>query len=239
MGRWVLVLVVALALSRPGAAFVLGGGFADTDCTIAFGGVDASAGTSGVVCTDGDPACDADGSVDGSCRFAVSLCARVTAEGCGIRDVNTVRVEGLDLDEPPLGVDGACGAASEVTVEVGKATAATAIARAGDELKDVDYLNLCCVGAPGTADGARCAVVVDLAAAGCRRVPAGVKRPFLKARRLILRVAEGAGAPGLLRQARRALGRARNVAQRFAERDACGNPLGLIVRHGTDVLPPQ
>jgi hypothetical protein len=219
-GRWLLVLIVALALPRPGGAFVLGGGFADTDCTIAFGGVDANAATSGVVCVDGDPACDADGTADGACRFSVALCARVSAEGCGVRDVTTVRVDGLDLAEPPLDVDGACGASTDVTVAVETAAAATAVARAGDELKDVDYLNLCCVGAPGAVDAARCAGAVDLGAAGCHRVPAGVRRAFLQARRSIARIADGAGSPRLLRQARRALGRARDKAQRLAQRDA-------------------
>ena len=115
----------------------------------------------------------------------------------------------------------------------------TAIARGGAEVRDVDYLNLCCVVAPGTADAAACALSADLAAAGCKRVPPGVKRPFSKARRAITRVANGAGAPRLVKQARRALDRARTVAQRFAERDACGNALGLIARHAADVLPAQ
>ena len=237
MGRWVFVLTVALAAPHPAGAFVLGGGFADTDCTIAFGGVDANAGTSGVVCTDGDPTCDADGTADGACRFAVGLCARVAVDGCGIRDVTAVRVAGIALDIPRLDDDGACGPSSDVTVAVGSATGATALARGGDELRDVDYLNLCCVDTPGTLDAARCAAAVDLGAAGCSRVPPGVTRPFLKARRLIARLADGAGSPRLLRQARRALGRTRTAAQRFAERDACGNALGLIARHGTDALP--
>ena len=239
MIRRPLAVAFALLVARPAGAFVLGGGFADTDCTIAFGGVDADAGTSGVVCVDGDPACDADGAVNGSCSFAVSLCSHVTADGCGTRDVDAVRVSGVALEPPPLDVDGACGAATPVTVATGEATAVTAIARGGAEVRDVDYLNLCCVAAPGTADAAACAVAADLAAAGCKRVPPGVKRPFLKARRAIARVAAGASAPRLVKQARRALVHARTAAQRFAERDACGNALGLIARHAADVLPAE
>jgi hypothetical protein len=230
-------LAIALLVVRPAGAFVLGGGFADTDCTIAFGGVDANAGESGVVCVDGDPACDADGAADGVCSFAVSLCSHVTADGCGTRDVDAVRVSGLALEAPPLDAAGACGATSAVTVATGQATGVTAIARGGAEVRDVDYLNLCCVPAAGTADAAACAVAADLAAAGCMRVPPGVKRPFLKARRAIVRVAAGADAPHLVKQARRALDRARDVAQRFAQRDPCGNALGLIARHAADVLP--
>jgi hypothetical protein len=228
---------MALLVARPAGALVLGGGFADTDCTIAFGGVDADAGASGVVCVDGDPACDADGVANGGCAFAPSLCSRVTADGCGTRDVDALRVSGLALEAPPLDVAGACGAAIPVTVATGQATGVTAIARGGAEIRDVDYLNLCCVAGPGTADAAACALAVDLAAAGCNRVPPGVKRPFLKARRAIARVADGAVTPRLVKQARRALDRARTVAQRFAERDACGNALGLIARHAADVLP--
>jgi hypothetical protein len=239
VARCVLAVVVALVLPQSSPAFVPGGGFADTDCTIVFGGVDASAGTSGVVCTDGDPACDADGAADGACRFTVSLCVRIAADGCGTRDVDTVRVDGLALERPPLDADGACGAPSAVTVPVGSATGATTMARAGDELRDVDYLNLCCVGAPDAMDAARCAAIVDLAAAGCRRVPPGVRRPFGKARRLISRLADGAGSTPVLRRARRALGRARTAAQRLADRDPCGNPLGLMARHGSDVLPVE
>jgi hypothetical protein len=52
-------------------------------------------------------------------------------------------------------------------------------------------------------------------------------------------VAEGAVAPRLVRQARRALEHAREVAQRFAQRDPCGNALGQIFRHAGDVLPAQ
>jgi hypothetical protein len=176
--RWPLALLLTLVSARPGAALVLGGGFTDTDCTIAFGGVDADAGTSGVVCVDGDPTCDADGTANGVCSFAVSLCSHVSADGCGTRDVDAVHVSGLSFDAPRL--DGAhhCGAPTSVTVSTGQATGATAIARDGGEIRDVDYLNLCCVTAREHADKAACAVAVDLAAAGCKRVPARMSRPF-------------------------------------------------------------
>ena len=239
MIRRPLALAIALLVARPAGAFVLGGGFADTDCTIAFGGVDADAGTSGVVCVDGDPACDADAVANGTCSFAPRLCTQVSVDGCGTRDVDGIHVNGLAFDVPRLGGGHACGETLPVTVPTGQAIGATAIARQGGELRDVDYLNLCCVAAPGTADAAACAVAADLAAAGCKRVPPGVKRPFLKARRAIARVVAGASAPRLVKQARRALGHARTAAQRFAERDACGNALGLIARHAADVLPAE
>jgi hypothetical protein len=164
----------------------------------------------------------------------------MSADGCGTRDVDSVHVSGLAFDQPRLNGTHSCGEPTGVGVATGHAAGATAIARDGGEIRDVDYLNLCCIAAPGTADKARCAVDADLAAAGCKHVPAGVKRPFLKARRAIDRLAEGAGARRhLLNQARRALDHAREVAQRFAQRDACGNALGLMARHASDVLPAQ
>ena len=237
--RLPFALLFALVAARPARAFVLGGGFADTDCTIAFGGVDADAGASGVVCVDGDPTCDIDGVANGTCAFAPRLCTQVSANGCGTRDVDAVHVSGLAFDVPRLGGGHACVETLPVTVPTGQAVGATAIARQGGELRDVDYLNLCCVAARGPADKAACAVAADLAAAGCKRVPARIQRPFLKARHAIERVAHGAGAPRLLRQAHRALDHAREVAQRFAQRDPCGDALGLIFRHASDVLPAQ
>jgi len=237
--RLPLALLVALLAACPARAVVLGGGFADTDCTIAFGGVDADAGMSGVVCVDGDPTCDADGVVNGSCAFAPALCTHVSADGCGTRDVDSVHVSGLAFDVPRLGGGHACGVPTPVTVEAGKATGVTAIARDGGEIRDVDYLNLCCVSARGHADKAACAVAVDLAAAGCKRVPARVRRPFLKARHAIDRVAQGAGAPRFVAQAHRTLERAREAAQRLAQHDPCGDALGLMFRHAEDVLPAQ
>lgn len=73
-----LLLGVVLALAAPARAETtfarfLGGGHAATDCML----VADVAGVSGrraARCTDGDPACDADGVVDGTCRFAVRLC---------------------------------------------------------------------------------------------------------------------------------------------------------------------
>ena len=48
------VIAAALLVSaQPTAAFVLGRGSPDGDCRVAFGGVDATAGASGVVCADG------------------------------------------------------------------------------------------------------------------------------------------------------------------------------------------
>ncbi|HXJ36740.1 MAG TPA: hypothetical protein VMS22_22115 [Candidatus Eisenbacteria bacterium] len=55
-----------------------GGGPAATDCFLAFGGVGGSA----VACTDGDPTCDQDGTIDGTCTLAVTACTNVGVGSC-------------------------------------------------------------------------------------------------------------------------------------------------------------
>src|SRR5690242_12819030 len=95
------VAVVLLGVTS-GHAFVLGGGSADGDCRVAFGGVNASEGASEVVCADGDSACDLDGVADGACHFAVSLCTAVPVAGCPPVVINTIAVTGLSLAPPPL-----------------------------------------------------------------------------------------------------------------------------------------
>src|SRR5262245_42898321 len=57
---------------------VPGGGPAKTDCLVEFDGLaPASADAKRLVCEDGDPTCDTDGSVNGSCRFLVRACFNV------------------------------------------------------------------------------------------------------------------------------------------------------------------
>lgn len=73
----------------PGAC-VPGGGPATTDCFLQFGGI---AGTS-VTCTDGDPSCDTDGTVDGVCSIALSACVNEPGSGCtstGLSSAPTVK----------------------------------------------------------------------------------------------------------------------------------------------------
>ena len=115
MRVWLLSALVFAALSHHAAAFVLGGGLRDTDCTVAFGGVDATSGSSGVVCQDGAP-CDADGAVSGACRFDVGICRAVTGDGCDPRSVSKIEVTGLSLDVPAGGDAGVCGEATMVSV---------------------------------------------------------------------------------------------------------------------------
>jgi hypothetical protein len=159
MRPWIAVLALVLAASQPAAAFVLGGGRSEADCRVAFAGVDATVGASGVVCVDGDPVCDRDGVVSGSCRFTVSVCTRVPEEGCAPSDITSLFMAGFTLAPPPLPDGaGACGPPTETQVAAGSAQGATVLAREGTALRDVDYLNLCCRSGVGvTRPGARSA----------------------------------------------------------------------------------
>jgi len=232
-------MMLLLTTSAPLRAFVLGGGAADKDCRVAFGGVDLTDGLSGVVCTDGDPACDRDGAADGTCRFAVNLCAGVDVPGCTPGSVSTLDVTGLPLAPPPLpSTPGACGTVSDVVVPDGAAVAATAVARTFGALKDVDYLNLCCRAAPAPFDAARCALAIDPRVAGCvHGVPHAIVAKFTHARRLVDEAATNpAHARRDVRKAEHALNAVRGLARRLAKKDVCGDTLGLIASHALATL---
>jgi hypothetical protein len=237
--RWLSVAALLLvAVGAPVRASVLGGGLVDTDCTVAFEGVTATDGESGVVCTDGDPTCDADATADGSCRFTVRVCTRLVANGCTPRDVSSIVVAGLALEPPVPEADPTCGASEAITVAIGGAVGATILARAGAALKDVDYLNLCCEAAAVPLGAVRCALAVDPAVAGCTRaVPAGFTSALEKARTLVdLAASDPARAKPALRRASKRLSRMRAIARRFTTSDPCGNALGLMASHAQTIL---
>ena len=238
--RGITSMVFAIAVFCPRAdAFVLGGGNADKDCRVAFGGVDATDGENGVVCTDGDPTCDADGVADGNCRFAPSLCTGVAVEGCTPIVIESIDVAGLPLPPPTLpSAAGACGAPLDVAVPVGTAAGVTVVARSGGALRDVDYLNLCCRTGAAPFDAARCALAIDPSIAGCAApVPAALVRKLGRAREAIIRVAaDPRHAKREVRHAKRALDGAKRIARRLAATDACGDALGLIVNHAAATI---
>lgn len=68
---------VSTAAQCPPDCFA-GGGVAAADCLVQFGGIGAARTT----CADGDPACDADGVVDGTCTFELTVCINVPGPGC-------------------------------------------------------------------------------------------------------------------------------------------------------------
>jgi hypothetical protein len=99
-----LVLALGTTTAAPAHALVVGGGGgAATDCLLAF---DAPANLPplaprNVRCADGAP-CDADGAVNGSCRFAVAACANSTFDprctAAGVRAVTVAHA--LDDGDP-------------------------------------------------------------------------------------------------------------------------------------------
>lgn len=233
--------LLLLLLAGPAGAVVPGGGLPDSDCRLVFGGVDATAAASGVVCTDGDPACDVDGVADGACRFRPQTCTGGPAPGCEPAALATIALAGLPLVPPPLPAsDGTCGPPADVAVPVGGAAGATALARGGAELREVDYLNLCCRAAPADLDASRCALAVDLSVAGCSALPAGAVRAFARARALVATAAaEPARARRLLGYAARKLRRVRRLGRRLAARDACGFALALVASHALEVVAAE
>jgi len=89
------LLGAVLAVTTPADALIVrGGGSVANDCFLVF---DAPANTppdkpKHVRCTDGD-ACDADGVVNGSCQFAIGVCANSTlVPGCSSNGVQSVTV---------------------------------------------------------------------------------------------------------------------------------------------------
>lgn len=91
------VLGAALALAHPALAIVIGGGGSKaTDCLVALQ-ADANypiADPRQVRCTDGDPACDDDGAVNGACALRVALCVNSTFNpACTLNGVNSITVD--------------------------------------------------------------------------------------------------------------------------------------------------
>ena len=104
-----LLLLIGLAVSVSAAAetssFVryLGGGDARSDCMLVTDVAGAS-GAHAARCTDGDPACDADGAVNGSCLFRLRVCldaTEATLPRCGA-DVVTGAVANVSAVETVL-----------------------------------------------------------------------------------------------------------------------------------------
>lgn len=238
--RWLYTAILLLATLRTGRAEVLGGGMPRTDCRTVFRGVTATDVNSGVVCSDGDPACDRDGVADGTCHFDVRLCTGDSGDGCETVPLSQAHVAGLHLPVPPLpSGDGTCGHALDVAVPTGSTQGATVIARDDSSLRDVDYLNLCCVaGVPTPLDAARCAVAVDLRASGCRSttIPRRIRLMYSRAREAVETFAAHPTQRRALGRALRKLAVVRSTAQRLAKHDQCGDTLGLMMTYAQNVV---
>jgi hypothetical protein len=235
-----VAIVLLLATAHGGRAEVQGGGLADTDCRMVFRGVTATNDGSGVVCTDGDATCDADGVADGTCSFAVRLCTGTQTSTCDTVPLSSASVAGLDLVPPRLPTfDGTCGPSLPVAVADGATASATVIARDGSSLRDVDYLDLCCVpGEPTALDAARCAVGVDLRTSGCplRKIPRAARMAFARAHELVTSFSKNPNRVQDLHRALRNLAVVRRAAQHLAKHQPCGDALGLLVSYAQDVV---
>jgi hypothetical protein len=223
------VLVFAAA---PAGAFVLGGGLTDTDCRVAFAGVDPTHEASGVVCADGDPRCDRDGIADGVCRFEVGLCVNAGTEPCETAVVERIDLGGTALPrlDLPAG-DGTCGPSATLAVPIGAPSASTLLAYGNGGLRDVDYLGLCCVPAVEGTAAARCALAVDLGVTGCTRLPRRLRRAFARARALVDGGPDGTPSRRQLRRAARLLRRVHTVGKAIAQGDDCGFAVQLLATY--------
>ncbi len=108
--RSLAALGLLLIAGTPAAALVIGGGGSKTtDCLLALS-VDANHPPTRprqVRCTDGDPACDDDGVVNGVCALRVAACANSTHDpACTIAGLASVTVEhALDNGDPRFDPD--------------------------------------------------------------------------------------------------------------------------------------
>jgi hypothetical protein len=79
--RSIAIFAVHVTLRAAASALIIGGGgSAATDCLAVFQVADGVALKGNKIsCVDGDPSCDADGAVNGSCQIPVAVCANSTA----------------------------------------------------------------------------------------------------------------------------------------------------------------
>jgi hypothetical protein len=85
------VIALVVGLVPRADATVPGGGPGATDCAVVWDGVTATKGVTGVVCRDGDPACDSDATADGACTFGVGVCVLADGiDGCTATAVDSI-----------------------------------------------------------------------------------------------------------------------------------------------------
>jgi hypothetical protein len=94
-----------------------GGGPAATDCFLAYGSAPAKV----ITCTDGDPSCDTDGQIDGTCTFGLTACTNVAVGACAA----------TPLDGAPTVVAKGTGAEAFVTALAGLSTSTPACTEPG------------------------------------------------------------------------------------------------------------
>jgi hypothetical protein len=125
------VFLLLAAIAGPPAAAaedtarLLGGGARASDCMVVtdVAGVSARPRARTVHCRDGDPACDADGTVDGRCAFRLRLCLGATEMGGCHTDV----VVGAELRNADQALTALAVALAEVPMPIATASACTAM----------------------------------------------------------------------------------------------------------------
>ena len=182
-----LVALAAAGGASIALATVSGGGKANSDCYLEFGGVTATTGKTKVECTDGT-ACDQDGVCNNSCDFGAQVCVNQSdVTGCtppagGLssvalkRDNSNVTLQGLGLDTPgciafPGGSVVALKQNKKKTkyLKTTSNISATSKAQPGVKPKaDKDKLHLVCIPSPTPCGG-----VTTTTLPGCAANPQG------------------------------------------------------------------
>jgi len=139
-----------------------------------------------LICTDGDPTCDQDGSCNGSCRFRARVCLRLTGvAGCE----SPPSLESLKLNkscklEPPANLTGsACGAFVDFDVALkgpnkrrsarSRCTSRAAAPASVSNRTDTDVFVFRCVAQKGTCGSSPSSAFLEIASS---RAPSGVRQ---------------------------------------------------------------
>jgi hypothetical protein len=158
-----LVVLVAAAPARAQTGQLVrfnGGGSAHTDCMLVTD-VTGVTGTRAARCTDGDPACDADGRSDGTCTFRVRVCLDAASLPSCAPDVVVAAQASVPSVESALGAIPMPVATADTCTDF----VSIAVARSGRRGKvvlresasmasghaDRDRVPLVCVGAPSAS----------------------------------------------------------------------------------------
>jgi len=138
LAAWLIMLLLTTALA---AVEVGGGGSKSRDCLVTFNAAvnSPAAKPKHVRCADGDPACDADATVNGLCTFDVSVCVNSTfSPDCDLNGVQSITIDNaqdngdpkfdpdfqavqtaVDNDiQPPTNAADLCTAATQITVPI-------------------------------------------------------------------------------------------------------------------------
>jgi hypothetical protein len=128
-----------------------GTGSTTSECYVTFEGIASGR----IDCTDGDPACDADGAANGSCSFPLRVCVATPLTGCQVATVTSVKATPKKLAIPLPAVPAstpACGAPTSVVVPLrrngrrpGRVSVKFVVKSEGKPKKERDVLRFRCL----------------------------------------------------------------------------------------------